>query len=320
MIKTTARATTSGIHHITAIAGEPQRNLAFYTDVLGLRLVKKTVNFDDPGTYHLYYGDELGSPGTILTFFPFPGARSGSRGAGEASQTAFAIPEASLSFWLDRFAKRGIPHDMPAIRFNEQVIAFSDPDGMALELVARAGAGDVPGWESRVIPAQHAIRAIAGIRLLSAKPEATGAVLRLIGYDIEGVDDGLTRWKTGSHGLSARIDVMDANATAAHRSGAGTVHHVAFRAADDASQAAMADVIRASGLGVTEQRDRHYFRSVYFREPGGILFEIATDEPGFTVDEPLETLGQSLKLPDWLEFRRAELESVLPPLGHKSVA
>jgi glyoxalase family protein len=308
---------TSGIHHITAIAGDPQSNLLFYTDALGLRLVKKTVNFDDPGTYHLYYGDATGSPGTILTFFPFPGAKSGSRGAGEASQTAFAIPEASLSFWLNRLAEKGIAHDAPVTRLGEKVIAFSDPDGMVLELVAQSGAGEIAGYAASGIPAEHAIRAFAGVTLVSAKPEATGAVLALMGYRIEASGDGITRWSTGRAGTATRIDVKDAGQQAMHRQGAGTVHHVAFRAADDAAQAAMAEAIRASGLGVTEQRDRQYFRSVYFREPGGILFEIATDDPGFAVDEPVERLGQSLRLPHWLETRRTALEAALPPLGQK---
>jgi glyoxalase family protein len=188
-----------------------------------------------------------------------------------------------------------------------------------LELVARSGTQSIPGRAARDIPAEHAIRAFAGITLWSARPDATGAVLQLMGYDVEASADGVTRWTTGRAGIATQIDVKDAGPMAPHRSGAGTVHHVAFRAADDASQAAMADAIRASGLGVTEQRDRNYFRSVYFREPGGILFEIATDDPGFAVDEPAETLGQSLKLPAWLEPRRAALEARLPLLSQKDV-
>jgi glyoxalase family protein len=305
---------TAGIHHITAISGDPARNVAFYTNVLGLRMIKKTVNFDDPGTYHLYYGDGQGSPGTILTFFPWAGARPGRRGAGEASGTAFAIPPAAVPFWLERLATGNIPHEMPVKRFGETVITFSDPDGMMLELVAQTSVADSLGWSNGDIPEQHAIRGFAGITIWSPVPDVTGSVLSLMGY-AEGAKDGeITRWSTGQPNLAANIDVRDASAVTRHQSGAGTVHHVAYRAADDAAQAAMAEALRARGLQVTEQLDRNYFRSVYFREPGGTLFEIATDAPGFTVDEPPEKLGETLMLPGWLEPRRKAIEAALPSL------
>jgi glyoxalase family protein len=307
-------STTAGIHHITAISGDPARNVAFYTDALGLRLVKKTVNFDDPGTYHLYYGDGQGSPGTILTFFPWAGARPGRRGAGEASGTAFAIPPAAVSFWLDRLGARHIPHDAPVQRFGETVITFSDPDGMTLELVAKAAVADSLGWSNGDIPEQHAIRGFAGITIWSPVPDVTGAVLSVMGY-IEGAQEGeITRWSTERPGLATTIDVRDASAITRHQSGAGTVHHVAYRAASDSEQAGMVKALSARGLQVTEQLDRNYFRSVYFREPGGTLFEIATDDPGFAVDEPAETLGERLMLPEWLEPRRAAIEAALPSL------
>jgi glyoxalase family protein len=305
---------TSGIHHITAISGDPARNVAFYTDALGLRLVKKTVNFDDPGTYHLYYGDGQGSPGTILTFFPWAGARPGRRGAGEASGTAFAIPPAAVSFWLDRLVTRHVPHEMPVQRFGETVITFSDPDGMTLELVAQASVADSVGWSNGDIPEQHAIRGFAGITIWSPVPDVTGAVLSVMGYQQGASEGGLTRWTTGRPNLATTIDVRDASAITRHQSGAGTVHHVAYRAASDAEQADMAKALRAKGLQVTEQLDRNYFRSVYFREPGGTLFEIATDDPGFAVDEPLANLGETLMLPEWLEPRRAAIEAALPSL------
>ncbi len=309
-------STTSGIHHITAISGDPARNVAFYTDVLGLRLVKKTVNFDDPGTYHLYYGDGQGSPGSILTFFPWASAKPGRRGAGEASGTSFAISPAAVSFWLDRLGARHVPHEMPIQRFGETVIAFRDPDGMTLELVAQATFADSLGWSNGDIPQEHAIRGFAGITLWSNLPDLTGAVLSLLGY-AEGETEGLTtRWTTGQGGLATTINVRNASAVERHHSGAGTVHHVAYRAADDAAQAAMVKALAARGLHVTEQVDRNYFRSVYFREPGGTLFEIATDEPGFAVDEPLELLGERLMLPHWLEPRREAIEVALPSLGH----
>jgi glyoxalase family protein len=305
---------TAGIHHITAICGDPARNVAFYTDVLGLRIIKKTVNFDDPGTYHLYYGDGQGSPGTILTFFPWAGAHPGRRGAGEASGTAFAIPPAAVSFWLDRLAVRNIPHEMPVQRFGETVITFSDPDGMTLELVAQPSVADSLGWSNGDVPEQHAIRGFAGITIWSPVPDVTGAVLSMMGY-AEGAKDGeITRWSTGQPGLAINIDVRDASSVTRHQSGAGTVHHVAYRAADDAAQAAMAEALRARGMQVTEQLDRNYFRSVYFREPGGTLFEIATDAPGFAVDEPRDKLGETLMLPEWLEPRREAIEAALPSL------
>ncbi len=307
-------STTSGLHHITAISGDPARNVAFYTKALGLRMVKKTVNFDDPGTYHLYYGDEQGSPGTILTFFPWAGVRPGQRGAGEASGTAFAIPDASVSYWLGRLADRNVPHDMPVQRFGETVIAFRDPDGMTLELVAQSAMTDRPGWANGDVPAEHAIRGFAGITIWSARPDATGAVLSVMGYQEGATEGGTTRWSTGRPGLAATIDVRDASTNSRHHSGAGTVHHVAYRAADDAAQAAMVHSLSVRGLQVTEQVDRNYFRSVYFREPGGTLFEIATDSPGFAVDEPQDRLGETLMLPEWLEPRRAAIEAALPSL------
>jgi len=307
-------AKTAGIHHITAISGEPARNVAFYTKALGLRFVKKTVNFDDPGTYHLYYGDEQAAPGTILTFFPWAGARPGRRGAGEASGTAFAISPASLSWWLGRLAERGIPHETPVKRFGETVVAFADPDGMTLELVARESAASMPGWSNGDVPAEHAIRGFAGITLWSQRPDITGAVLSVMGYEEQANENGVTRWTTGQSGLATTIDVKDASAIGRFTSGAGTVHHVAYRAPSDEAQASMVEALKARGLHPTEQLDRNYFRSVYFREPGGTLFEIATDAPGFTVDEPLETLGEHLKLPAWLEPRRSEIEAALPSL------
>ncbi len=307
-------ASTSGIHHITAIAGDPARNVAFYTKSLGLRLVKKTVNFDDPGTYHLYYGDEQAAPGTILTFFPWPGARPGRRGAAEASGTAFLVPTASVSYWLDRLATLGIGHDVPVRRFGETVIAFRDPDGMSLELRATDAAAAMPGWANGDVPAEHAIRGFAGITLHSARPDSTAGVLSVMGYTEAATEDGVTRWTTGAQGLATTIDVKDASGDPRHASGAGTVHHVAFRAADDAAQQGMVSALAARGLQATEQVDRNYFRSVYFREPGGVLFEIATDDPGFAVDEPAESLGQKLMLPPWLEAKRAAVEASLPPL------
>jgi glyoxalase family protein len=313
-IKPMTTAISSGIHHITAIAGDARRNHGFYTDALGLRMVKKTVNFDDPGTYHLYYGDEAGSPGTIMTFFPWAGARPGRRGAGEASETAFAVPNGSLDFWLSRFTDRKIAHTRESTPFGDEVIAFADPDGMAHHLIATDTVSALPGYTTAGVPAEHAIRGFFGITLWSSRPEITAAVLSVMGYTEEATVEGASRWMAPANGLAARIDVRDASQMGRGQSGAGSIHHVAFRAADDKAQEAMVAALRMRGLSITEQLDRNYFRSVYFREPGGTLFEIATDDPGFAVDEPAATLGQALKLPEWLENSRGQIEAALPAL------
>jgi glyoxalase family protein len=307
-------AISTGIHHITAIAGDPKRNVAFYTRVLGLRMVKKTVNFDDPGTYHLYYGDNAGSPGTILTFFPWANVAKGQRGGGEASETAFAVPPASITFWRERLDALGIPASIEHTPFGEEVIAFEDPDGMAHHIVGTETAAAIDGWSNRDVPAEHAIRGFFGITLWSLRPDSTAAVLSVMGYEQELSVDGASRWRAPTGGLAARIDVRNGSQLGRGRSGAGTVHHVAFRASDDADQADMVAALRGRGLQVTEQLDRNYFRSVYFREPGGTLFEIATDAPGFSIDEPAATMGQELKLPAWLEPNRAQVEAALPAL------
>ena len=303
-----------GIHHVTAISGAPERNLDFYTRVLGLRLVKKTVNFDDPGTYHLYYGDEQGTPGTILTFFPWAHAAQGRLGTGETQETAFRVPAASLGYWTHRFVEKGVAHDAPEKRFGDTVLPFSDGDGMRFALVGVAGAENEHGWSNGEIPAEHAIRGFHGVTLLLGKAAPTAKVLTdVLGFGAAGAEGALTRYRA-SGAFGAHVDLREVGDFPRGRLGRGSVHHVAFRAADDAAQAVMAEKAVALGLHVTEQKDRNYFRSVYFREPGGVLFEIATDDPGFAVDEPAESLGRTLKLPRFLEPRRAELEARLPPL------
>ena len=303
-----------GIHHVTAISGAPERNLDFYSRVLGLRLVKKTVNFDDPGTYHLYYGDEQGTPGTILTFFPWAHAAQGRLGAGETQETAFRVPAAALGYWAHRFIEKGVTHGALEKRFGETVLPFSDPDGMRFALVGAAGAEKEPGWSGGGIPAEHAIRGFHGVTLLLGKAAPTATVLTdVLGFRAGGAEGALTRYLT-DEAFGGHVDLRDVGEFPRGKLGRGSVHHVAFRAPSDAMQAAMAEKAVALGLQVTEQKDRNYFRSVYFREPGGVLFEIATDDPGFAVDEPAESLGRALKLPRFLEPRRAELEAKLPPL------
>jgi len=305
----------SGIHHVTAIAGKPARNVDFYTRTLGLRLVKKTVNFDDPGTYHLYYGDEQGHPGTILTFFPWEHAAPGRNGEGLAEETAFRVPLESIGYWAQRLIEHGVPHNAPERRFAEPVLTLTDPDGLSLALVGVTGASSEPAWSNGGVPAEHAIRGFHGITLMLGQAAPTGAILTdVFGFKEAGREGHLVRY-TADGGAGSAVTIRETEGFLPGRMGRGSVHHIAFRATDDAQQAAMARKVRADHrLSPTPQLDRNYFRSVYFREPGGILFEIATDAPGFAVDEPLESLGRDLKLPGFLEPHRREIEAALPPL------
>jgi glyoxalase family protein len=307
---------SAGIHHVTAICSDPKRNVAFYTRGLGLRLVKKTVNFDDPGTWHLYYGDETGRPGTALTFFAWNQSSPGRNGNGMATETAFVIPEGSLGYWTHRLVAQDIVHDALEKRFGESVLPLRDPDGMRLALVAVKGAEQIPGWSKGEVPIEHAIRGFHGVTLMVDDGKRTAQVLTgTFGFKADRRDGNLARFRADGDRLGQLVDVRTAEGFLAGRQGAGSVHHVAFRAADDTAQAQMAATLANAGLHPTEQRNRCYFRSVYFKEPGGVLFEIATDEPGFTLDEPKETLGSAIKLPPWYEARRAEIVAALPPLA-----
>jgi glyoxalase family protein len=305
-----------GIHHVTAIAGDPVRNLSFYTRDLGLRLVKKTVNFDDPSTYHLYYGDETGNPGTILTFFPWRNAAIGRRGAGETRQTAFRIPLRSIGYWTRRFTEKGIPCQGPEQRFGQSVLPFTDQDGMVLALVGIADAENEPGWSNGDVPSAHAIRGLQGVTLLLDNAQKTAAILTdVFGFREVAREASVTRFVATGDAKGSVIDIYEAAGVPRGYQGRGSVHHIAFRAKDDAQQAQMTEkLISAHGRHPTEQKDRKYFRSIYFREPGGVLFEIATDIPGFAVDEPVEALGRDLELPNFLEPRRKEIEGGLPIL------
>ncbi|MFB6090994.1 MAG: ring-cleaving dioxygenase [Halobellus sp.] len=307
---------TNGIHHVTAVAGDPQANLDFYTEVLGLRFVKRTVNFDDTTTYHLYYGDETGTPGTALTFFPFDGARRGRPGRGQAVATAFAVPEGSLDYWTDRLADSAATVGERETRFGAGVLPFEDPDGQPLELVEADS--PIEPWSGGPVPAEHGIRGFFGVTLHSAEPEATGNVLDVLGLDRVGTetepDDGSERVRYAADGDRATVVDVLHRGPPNGRPGVGTVHHVAFRAADEDEQRAWREELRDAGQFVTPQKDRQYFKSIYFREPGGILFEIATDGPGFTADEAVDELGSELKLPPWLADERERIEASLPPL------
>ena len=303
------------IHHVTAIAREPQRNLDFYAGTLGMRLVKLTVNYDDPGTYHFYYGDEQGRPGSLLTFFPWTGGRPGRQGTGQINGVALAIPPASLGYWVERLLSRGVRYEGPVRRFGEQVLAFADPDGLLMELTATPRVAGVEGWRDGPVPEQHAVRGVHGVTIWEdGDAGSAGFLADTMRFRLVGEEENRLRLESGSDGLGTVVELRRAPGFWRGTDGAGTVHHVAFRAADDAAQAARHEEIRRLGVGVTDVRDRTYFRSIYFREPGGVLYEIATDGPGFTVDESLAELGTSLKVPARFEAMRERLEVALPPL------
>ncbi|MFN3845274.1 MAG: ring-cleaving dioxygenase [Paracoccaceae bacterium] len=297
--------TIPGIHHVTAISGAPQPNVDFFTGTLGQKLVKRTVNFDDPGTYHLYYGDAVGSPGTILTFFPFVDAGRGQVGPGMASAYAYALPTSNFDRITEDLATRDIAAAGQSLRFGERVITLRDPDGAPVELIESPDAQDAHGFHS--------------VTLWERDPDRTLRVLTdVFGYQAMGVEyDGATerhRLMVPGAERGRIVDVIRVSGAAAGRPGAGTIHHIAFRAKDDAEQAAWMDRLATAGHRTTDMKDRQYFNAIYFREPGGVLFEIATDPPGFAIDEPADTLGQALKLPPQYEPMRAQIERVLPPL------
>jgi glyoxalase family protein len=300
----------SGIHHITAIAGNPQKNIDFYTGILGLRLVKKTINFDAPDVYHFYFGNEEGTPGTVFTTFPFDGAKKGTKGTGELTYTAFSVPLGSLTFWQDRLTKYGIPVSTPLKRFEETYLRFEDHDGMGIELVA-TDKDERPGWSYGNIPLEHSIKGFFGATLNLKARELTANLLT--GFmDYRFMEEEGNRYRYGISGLPG--DIIDLVVNEYGRQGiqsAGTVHHIAFRTGNEASQLEVQKLLMENGYQVTEVKDRNYFRSIYFREPGGVLFEVATDEPGFAIDEDVDKLGELVKLPDWAEPNREKIEARL---------
>jgi glyoxalase family protein len=305
---------TSGLHHITCIAGDPQANVDFYTRSLGLRLVKKTVNFDAPDVYHLYYGDDAGSPGSILTFFPFTDAGPGKAGPGQATAIRFAVPADTLESLLIRLAGLGIECEGPFDRFGADTIALSDPDGLRIEVsgVKHLQAGPTDG------AIENATATIAGfdsVDLTVSTAERTSRLLvDAMGYRQTGEMAGRKRYSAPGNATGHNIDIVEASAATRGRMGGGSVHHVAFRAVDENQLREWRAAIAALGFDVTDILDRQYFKSIYFREPGGVLFEIATDPPGFAVDEAQDALGRALKLPPWLEPNRTAIERRLPPL------
>ena len=304
-----------GLHHVTAIASDPQRNLDFYVGLLGLRFVKRTINFDDPGSYHFYFGDNRGTPGTILTFFPWPGAHRGIRGTGQIEATAFAISRDSIGYWVERCKQQHVTAEKVP-RFGEEAIRFTDPDGLLLELIASNSLPAVEPWPDSPIPAENAIR---GFHSVSAAVEGYESTARLLtdsfGYHL--IEESGNRFRFASPEETAPgriIDLLCMPDTGMGRVAAGSVHHIAFRAKDEAEQLKWHEHLVDLGYNVTPVIDRTYFHSIYFREPGGVLFEIATEPPGFTLDEKLEELGTHLRLPSWMESARSQIEKILPPI------
>lgn len=304
----------TGIHHVTAIAGDPQRNLDFYTDVLGLRLIKLTVNFDDPGTYHFYFGDNAGRPGSILTFFPWAGATAGRRGSGQLTATSFAIPQSSMGFWRGHLKQKWVRTEAIQTRFGQDVLTLYDPDDMKLELIETTDLRNFEPWEGALVPTEYGIRSFHHVTLTEREGDRTAAVLDTMGLRLIGQEGARMRFATGEGSTADLVDVLVEPNTPAGRVAVGTVHHLAFRTPNDAQQEEWQFTLTDAGYSVTPVQDRQYFHSIYFREPGGVLFEIATDVPGFAIDEPIEALGTSLKLPPWMETRRRQIEQMLIPL------
>ncbi len=304
---------TRGIHHITAVAGDPKQNYEFYTQVLGLRSVKKTVNFDDPSVYHLYYGNEHGDPGTILTFFPWEHLQDGKPDVGQVVAISFSVPTGSKNFWLNHLQNQNIDIEAPFSRFGKEVIGLQDPNGLHLEIVFDPKANTVDGWDGGPIPNEHTIRGFHGATLAERNYTKTGQLLEEhLGFNKTNQLDNRHLYETEADfgSVIEIIDQFDLNG----RDGKGTVHHIAFRAENEDEQFDICQQLEYKGYYLTEVKDRQYFKSVYFHEPGGILFEIATDPPGFTTDEDPEELGTALKLPPWLETHRHNIERELPEL------
>ena len=303
-----------GIHHITAICGNPQRNVDFYAGLLGLRLVKLTVNFDDPGTYHLYYGDGVGHPGTILTFFPWPDAPKGRAGNAQVTQTSFAVPNGALDYWKNRLTEAGVAVQEPHRRFDEEVLSFRDRDGMGVELVATKALDERLVFADGPVPSGFAIHGFHSATLSEGGYLKTAELLTdTMGLELIGQEQSRFRYVIPSGGAASVVDVLCAPEQSQGRIGVGSVHHIAWRTRDDEQQHEWLAELQNS-YNVSPVMDRKYFHSIYFREPGSILFEIATDPPGFGVDEPLEELGTHLVLPPWLEPNRSRIEFLLPKL------
>jgi len=309
-----------GIHHVTCITGDVQKNVDFYVSVLGLRFIKKTVNFDVPDTYHLYFADYLGTPGTAMTFFGWPHLPWGPQGAGQVSTVAFAVPAPALDDWERRLRQLGVMAQRAA-RFDADALVLQDPDEIELALVGQASDERWVPWPDGPVPVEQAIRGFHSVTLNVRDREGTARLLtETMGFQAAAAEGRRTRYRTGAGGPGALVDVLESPAAAQGQETAGTVHHVAWRARDDDHQLAWREALVGAGRSVTPVIERKYFRSIYFREPGGVLFEIATDRPGFTVDESPEALGSGLQLPPQYEGRRENLDFNLPPIVVPTVA
>lgn len=308
--------TILGLHHITAIAGNAQQNFSFYTHILGLRMVKKTVNFDDPETYHLYYGNESGSAGTILTFFPWEGISQGVEGVGMATEIGYSVPEGSLDFWQKRFKEHHVQTGEIFERFGEQVLPFKDPDGLSLSLIIPKAPDTRIAWETEEVKKENATRGFHSTTLSLQKIDETAEILTdIFGYRLLAQEGNRYRFITDTVDTASIVDLLEIPDGKRGKNAAGTNHHVAFRVKNEKIQLELREKILSKNLQITQKIDRDYFFSLYFREPGGVLFEIATENPGFTVDEPLSELGTHLMLPDQHEHLRGDLEKILPELS-----
>jgi glyoxalase family protein len=306
----------TGLHHVTAIASDPQHNLDFYVELLGLRLVKRTVNFDDPGSYHFYFGDATGTPGTILTFFSWPGARRGVPGSGAVSATAFVIPPGSAGYWLERLKKSHVSAERTSKRFGEEVIRLVDPDGTLIELIGSTPSAAVVPWSESPVSAEHAIRGFHSVSATLQNSEKTAKLItETFGYRLVQQTGNRSRFTApGEAGIDKFVDLVSAPDAHPGRIAVGSVHHIAFRVSNDEQQIGWREKLISQGYQVSPVMDRTYFHSIYFREPGGVLFELATDPPGFTEDESVDELGANLRLPAWMEHSRPQIEEVLPKI------
>lgn len=307
-----------GIHHLTAIAGDPQTNLEFYTGVLGMRLVKRSVNQDDPGTYHFFYADAEGHPGTDLTFFPWPHAHRGRKGAGQIVEVALAVPPGSLAYWHERLLAHGVRPGPVESRFGESALPFEDPDGMGVALVESEGALQRPftPWAAGPVPAAYQVRGVHSVRLWQRRLAPSARLLtEVLGFEAQGQEDGWHRFAVEGGGPGCYVDIREVPGAPPGSWGPGVIHHVAWRVRDDAEQRQVRTRVEVAGCRPTPVIDRFWFKSVYFQEPGGVIYELATDGPGFAVDEERDRLGERLVLPPWLEPHRARIESALPPVA-----
>jgi glyoxalase family protein len=313
-------APIQGLHHVTAVTRDAQLNVDFYRNVLGQRLVKKTVNFDAPDAYHLYFGDEVGTPGSVVTFFAWPNIKQGVRGNGETAAVAYNVPEGSLGFWQKYLQQHGVSMQPIEMRFEEQVLALEDPDGMQLELIASGSANGIHHWKEGPVPQAQALSGFHSVTLWLDEIEPTAEILiDQMGYTFTERNGSRHRFTGGAGSLARYVDILhrprqpeDLPAEAVF--GAGSIHHIAFRVPGDEEQSIYQASLRSAGHAVTPVRDRNYFHSIYYREPGGVLFEIATETPGFAIDETVEALGENLKLPEWFEKNRRAIEQALPAI------